>query len=63
MSDYPWDGFVISFHLMDRMEVNGNTIRAEAGVINTDIAKKGLTSEFGGSCLDVSTPRPAWGHS
>lgn len=40
--DDSWPGAVISFHLLNRIEVRGNSIYAEAGADNTQVVKTAL---------------------
>ncbi len=46
--DDSWPGAVISFHLLNRIEVRGPSIYAEAGADNTQVAKTALQAGLGG---------------
>ena len=37
VSDEPYDGYVLSFHRMDKLDVSREIINAQAGVVNTDL--------------------------
>ncbi|MDB2447169.1 UDP-N-acetylmuramate dehydrogenase [bacterium] len=49
VSDEDWDGYVISFHLMNslKVDVSREIIEVEAGVVNTDLAVKAYGSSLG----------------
>ena len=47
ISDEPWDGYVISFHLMNKIVVANEEIHVEAGVVNSDLVLKAYESGIG----------------